>query len=70
MIDNILSFSLSILGVEVSLSLCWVSIAVGLEHSYGAGASWEWGLGKIYAWRPDRFDDFPPSATGPRHQKP
>ena len=52
-LDNLFSVSLSVLEVEISLSICWLSIAVGLEHNYGEhGFSQEWSVGKRFAMEP------------------
>ena len=48
-IDNILSVSLTVLGLDLSLSICWLSIAVSIESEYGDGFLREFGIGTRYA---------------------
>ena len=53
MLDNLVTISVSLLEVELSLSICWLSIAVGFEHNYGKdGFSREWSIGKRFAMEP------------------
>ena len=48
-VDNILSVSVTVLGLDLSFSLCWLSICVGIECEYGEGFSREFGLGTRHA---------------------
>ena len=47
-VDNILSVSVSVLGIDLSLSLCWLSIAVSVECVYGDGFLREFWIGTRY----------------------
>lgn len=51
-IDNILSVSITVLGIELTVSICWLSICVGIESEYGDGFYKELGVGTRYAMVP------------------
>lgn len=54
MIDNILSFSITVLEVDLSLSICWLCIAISLDSNYGRGFAREWGIGRRFAMEPKK----------------
>jgi len=48
--DNVLTFGITILEIDITLSICWLSVCLGIEHNYGKmGYYKEFGIGKRFA---------------------
>ena len=50
--DNIVTISITILEVNLALSICFWSVCVALESDYGDGWYGEFGVGKRRAMSP------------------
>jgi len=50
--DNIVTISITILEVNLTLSICFWSVCVALESDYGDGWYGEFGVGKRRAMSP------------------